>query len=305
MGLNKNEFNMRPKGLECSYCESAMLFTQRKVKRPVPQGAKDLNIYDEVAYWQCKECGQTSTDFLTTCNTCGSEVVNFIEDPNDNYMRKLSSRIIKPRYPQGSLGIFGYLRERGNFKDEKYPEQCLNCVTCEHCKKKIYNESAEVQHFFDIVAIEDSEYTYFFFHEGCVEQSSLNKAYESELKKLRKGGRRAFSGRELLGCLGPLVLVTVVVLAIYWLGSLGLKQAKEIRANQGQQVVWTMRAVNTTKLNVRSSPGANSPVVAQFNQGARLATSGEPVNVGGDLWIKVSTDDGKIQGWANRKYLSP
>lgn len=107
------------------------------------------------------------------------------------------------------------------------------------------------------------------------------------------------------GCAVALLLGVVVILGLGWMSYSGYKRAEAFRDNRGGQVVWTMRAVNTIKLNVRSSPGASSPVVAQFEKGARLATSGEPVNVGGDLWIKVSTDDGKIQGWANKKYLSP
>lgn len=63
--------------------------------------------------------------------------------------------------------------------------------------------------------------------------------------------------------------------------------------------------VNTLELNIRSNPGANSPIVGKFKKGARLAFTGEPVNIDGGLWIRVSTDDGKIQGWANRKYLDP
>ena len=52
----------------CSYCEERMLFTSKKVKLPVPPGAKDLNIYEEAEYCECSNCKQTSADFITDCN---------------------------------------------------------------------------------------------------------------------------------------------------------------------------------------------------------------------------------------------
>ncbi len=83
------------------------------------------------------------------------------------------------------------------------------------------------------------------------------------------------------------------------------KVGSERNISESQETVWRMGRVNTQKLNVRSNPGTNSPLVAQFDRGARLAFTGELVRVGNTSWIRVSTDDGKIRGWANRQYLDP
>ncbi len=64
MWLLEKKINLYPKRFECSYCEGIMLFTFERVKRQIPQGAKDLNIYDDIECWQCIKCGQTSTDFI-------------------------------------------------------------------------------------------------------------------------------------------------------------------------------------------------------------------------------------------------
>lgn len=107
-------------------------------------------------------------------------------------------------------------------------------------------------------------------------------------------------------------LVVATVLALVYAGSSLIVPTQETPSDQlsqgsagSQQTVWKMMGVNTSKLNVRSSPSADSPVVAQFGRGARLNVTGEPVGKGQEQWIRVSADDGKIQGWANLKFLSP
>jgi SH3-like domain-containing protein len=69
--------------------------------------------------------------------------------------------------------------------------------------------------------------------------------------------------------------------------------------------VGTTRSVNAPQLNMRSGPGANYPVVKTFDRNEIIVSIGEPVNVNGESWIRVSARDGQIRGWANRKYLSP
>jgi hypothetical protein len=76
--------------------------------------------------------------------------------------------------------------------------------------------------------------------------------------------------------------------------------------NSGQTgTVGTMREVNTVKLNMRSGPGSNYPVVATFPKKSRIVSYGETRNVNGELWTQASTPDGQTRGWVNRKFLSP
>lgn len=109
------------------------------------------------------------------------------------------------------------------------------------------------------------------------------------------------SARSFIGCL---ILMVVIVGGVILLGKAGMDRYNETKSWGKNQEVWTMMGVNTTMLNVRSGPGTNSPVIARFGRGARLATTGNPVMNGNQQWVRVSTDDGKVQGWANLKLLS-
>jgi len=126
-----------------------------------------------------------------------------------------------------------------------------------------------------------------------------------------KGGPSAVSASAVKFLVGAALIVAAVVVALVYAGGLIMPTPKNPgdQFSQGsagsQQTVWKMMGVNTSKLNVRSGPSADSPVVAQFGRGARLTVTGEPVSKGQEQWIRVSADDGKIQGWANLKFLSP
>lgn len=127
-----------------------------------------------------------------------------------------------------------------------------------------------------------------------------------------KGGPRAASTSAAVGGLVKVALVVATVAALVYAGSslIGPRvETPDDQSSQGsavsQQTVWKMMGVNTSKLNVRSGPSADSPVVAQFERGARLTVTGEPVSKGQEQWIRVSDDEGKTQGWANLKFLSP
>lgn len=106
-------------------------------------------------------------------------------------------------------------------------------------------------------------------------------------------------------------LIVVTVVAFAYAGGL-IVPTTETRTDQlsqesagSQQTVGRTMGVSTSRLNVRSGPSADSPVVAQLGRGARLAVTGEPVGKGQEQWVRVSADDGKIQGWANLKFLHP
>jgi hypothetical protein len=120
-------------------------------------------------------------------------------------------------------------------------------------------------------------------------------------KSRKRNGRSSQSSSDFgeSGSFGIVVLIgiAIVIGAVVWLGS------TPITRRQPNQEVWTMRRVKAVKLNIRSAPGVQSPIVAAFEQGWRIAVTGEPVNEGNSLWVRVSSDDGKIQGWADQSYI--
>lgn len=54
----------------CSYCDTEMKVVEFHIKRPVPPGAKDLNLFDDIVSWQCPKCEAKSENGLQKCS-CG------------------------------------------------------------------------------------------------------------------------------------------------------------------------------------------------------------------------------------------
>ena len=116
----------------------------------------------------------------------------------------------------------------------------------------------------------------------------------------------------LIGCIGPLVLVGIVGYGLYYFASLPIKRYGgppgpydlDGVGLQAQPLAWTNKVVNVTNLNIRENPSKEANVVWQAQKGDIIAVSGNPRLVGGELWIKVSVDNGRIQGWASRKMIS-
>lgn len=49
-------FILQANSKECSYCHSEMIILKDRIKRPIPNGAKDLGLYDELYVWKCSKC---------------------------------------------------------------------------------------------------------------------------------------------------------------------------------------------------------------------------------------------------------
>jgi len=132
---------------------------------------------------------------------------------------------------------------------------------------------------------------------GWHDYSDKKYRYNRRKKKGRSSQSSSDSGES--GSFGVVALIgiAIVIGVVVWLGS------TPIERHTPNQEVWTMRRVKAVKLNIRSAPGVQSPIVAAFEQGWRIAVTGEPVNEGNSLWVRVSSDDGKIQGWANQSYI--
>lgn len=218
MSLFTKDYQVDAVRLECSYCERAMFFTTERIKRPVPQGSKDMDIYDEVSLWRCTGCDQTSTDFLTNCKNCDSKVVAFQVDTNGerNNMKKLSPLLNNGTISSGYPKISGFFLDEGYDLTDKQPDLCLNCLTCYECDQQIYDESFYKQppyrQVFNAIfsAKTDSNaaiiwFKYFYFHKDCFEKSALYKSYQDETPtKEQSKGKGA-------GCTAMLAVIVAVL----------------------------------------------------------------------------------------------
>lgn len=61
---------------KCSYCETEMVARMCSVKREVPTGARDLDLYDEVPKWLCPKCNSAGESGFRKCKNCGSYAVD-------------------------------------------------------------------------------------------------------------------------------------------------------------------------------------------------------------------------------------
>lgn len=213
VSLQFKRIEATPITLDCSYCGERMWYTQ--VKKPVPPGAKDLDVYEGM--WKCRDCNQTAPDFIVPCNSCGRDVVNF-EDDGDSAKKadKLSERLQGATYPDGVLGIFGYFREVGFYSDDPYPARCLNCVRCEECGTHIDFGPDGRDSIPKMAAIDlaDRYYTYFFFHKECLEKSPIYKNYQSEVAT----NKASFNKSAKSGCAGSLIAVVAFFLLALFVG---------------------------------------------------------------------------------------
>lgn len=155
-------------------------------------------------------------------------------------------------------------------------------------------------------------------HCECDDGSQVNDSYSNQSNNYGSSEGSSSSSSDYSGssysgsdintgsAIGLLIFLVIVVGGVILLGKAGMDRYNETKSwgNNRNQEIWTMMGVNTTMLNVRSGPGTNSPVIAKFERGARLATTGDAVVNGNEQWVRVSTDDGKVQGWANQKFLS-
>jgi hypothetical protein len=132
---------------------------------------------------------------------------------------------------------------------------------------------------------------------GWHDYSDKKYRYNRRKKNGRSSQSSSSSGESNSHGIVALIGIAIVIGVVVWLGS------TPIERHQPNQEVWTMRRVKAVKLNIRSAPGVQSPIVAAFEQGWRIAVTGEPVKEGNSLWVRVSSDDGRIQGWANQSYI--
>lgn len=187
------------------------------------------------------------------------------------------------------MSIFGTTDEQYAYEKGYEGDELELCYECEHVIENCVCEKGSSS------------------NESYSDSSSISDNYESSGGSDSSSGYAGSSSSSSTssgGCIVPLIIVIVVIGGVIWLGKSGLDRYRETKRWGQNQEVWTMMGVNANQLNVRSGPGTDSPVVAKFGRGARLAMTGEPVMHGNERWVRVSTDDGKVQGWAVLKFLS-
>jgi hypothetical protein len=162
-----------------------------RVKRAVPEGAKDLNLFDEFVGWRCPQCEQIDTELIGKCG-CGSYTLRepwHEAMPNENAYEDNAPKF--QAYLPGCIKII-----RGDYK--YYNFGCTGCIVCPHCKQVLHSIDIESEWRKDWENEEQDEVTYFlqYFHKQCVEDMRLevHRKYqaekESEQKRIEEEAQR-------------------------------------------------------------------------------------------------------------------
>jgi hypothetical protein len=165
---------------ECSYCGSEMKIAKLRTKRAVPQGAKDLGLFDEVVCWKCPQCEQTTTKTIEVCD-CGSYMLsgsNQAPDPNayEKGAPHFQVKLMRQLSDESATGV-------GN------DYRCTACIKCYECHQALNTyDFVEGEDYTHIVRDEISynnrpiiQMTYAYFHKPC-----LDKRQRADAEKKRQ-----------------------------------------------------------------------------------------------------------------------
>jgi hypothetical protein len=172
----------------CSYCGDMMNFTSKQVKRRVPSGAKDLGIYDERHFWQCRRCEASSTECLLICK-CGQPTIDYSAVPGQSGNRENPSQTIVENH---EAGLYGYLCTYQNNRDDIWGYECISCVQCNHCHKEL--KSTRLVNTGRFSEHNKSEVEWLFYHEDCF--SIKQKAQEQQKQKAKRKQRQETRSEE-------------------------------------------------------------------------------------------------------------
>ncbi len=176
-----NHFTIKPKSPVCSYCGSKMNFTVKQVKRNVPQGAKDLGIYDDINCWQCQQCDGTVTKSLSNCE-CGRVTFDALAWADDSKKETVDN-------VEG--GLYGLLLTEDSVWEDidgqiqkSYDYKCIFCNSCPFCGKKL-----ETPNFVQTSFVSTTEgYTeyYSYYHKDCFPVAQIADKQQSEQQKIKR-----------------------------------------------------------------------------------------------------------------------
>jgi hypothetical protein len=148
-----------------------------RVKRAVPKGAKDLNLFDEVVAWRCPQCERLDTELVGMCR-CGYHVL--LEPWHEAVPDDCAYENDAPRFQAYLPGCIQVIR--GDYKYYNYG--CTGCIVCPGCKQILNSIDIESEWREDWKNEERNEFTYFltYFHKQCHEHLRLEaqKKYQTE-----------------------------------------------------------------------------------------------------------------------------
>ena len=246
--------------MHCSYCESEMELTKVKVNRPVPNGAKNLNLQDDVTCWQCPQCKQTSNQDLVECQKCGVVGLKsypFSISPTNSSKVQQCLLSWESKYEGETTSYY----------------TCLNCLKCSVCnqpfdgpnlnRKKTTDYDKDVA---DLCGNDDHSNYYDYSHKKCPEghtksESKSGSTYSTQTTTPEKSRK-------------PLVILFIIVAFVVW--------AIFINSKGSNTTLKPTSAFVGKECNLRSTPSKGKNIIKTIPKGGSvtiLENSGE--------WAKV------------------
>lgn len=178
-GWFRTEVNPEPRHgrMHCSYCNSEMNIVTVRTKRPVPPGAKDLDLYDELTCWQCPTCEAKSDEGIARCS-CGAYAVD---------------TAYAASAPQTPVRIAVY---RGSRQDTF---GCTNCEECGICDRPLAGHEYTWHNETTSVYMGGGGNQTVYFHQPCAERirrEQQQRQYLKDDEMSRAAGRQPVDVQE-------------------------------------------------------------------------------------------------------------
>ena len=154
----------------CDYCKAPMRIVIEEVKRPVPPGAKDLNLRDTITHWRCTQCNLTSKNQLQQCG-CG-RVRIFGRPELETAQQSVKAGLVQPPMAIGTLAATSEFEGR---------TECTSCTKCRICELPLES--------YDLFVVYDRP-NFDYYHKNCLEESwrqeEQRRAAEQQAEEQRR-----------------------------------------------------------------------------------------------------------------------
>ena len=145
--------------MKCSYCKTVeMNIITEIVKRPVPNGAKDMGFVDEITVWHCPQCKQTDAEGIETCSHCKALTIS-------SYAEGAPSMPVRIATSSGD----GYTHY-----------SCTNCVTCKKCKLPLKPNDYEMDGMRQHGPSENPYHGFDYSHKSCKDKERQQRQQEQD-----------------------------------------------------------------------------------------------------------------------------